>query len=98
MLFRRLCGLAGIEPRDCLIAHVFDYQLQGNRLKLACTRESLWPMTRSGVPAPFRRGHLRRITLDPSRAPCTHDQANAGFGRAAERIGGPGCDFISAKG
>jgi len=36
-LLRRLCGLAGIEPRDCIVIDVFDYQLPGNRLKLACT-------------------------------------------------------------
>jgi len=36
-LFWRLCGLAGIEPRDCIVTHVFDYRLPGNRLKLACT-------------------------------------------------------------
>jgi uracil-DNA glycosylase len=36
-LFRHLCGFAGIEPRDCIVTHVFDYQLPGNRLMLACT-------------------------------------------------------------
>jgi hypothetical protein len=47
-LFRRLCGLPGIEPRDCIVTHVFDYQLPGNRLKLACTRLA-WVTRRGGA-------------------------------------------------